>query len=220
MKLIAFVIFASLPVSQMMGQINLEEIRTLTSDSSSRYFYDTLVVDFLEAPNDFEMTKSICLYYGKLYSRFYKPYNFSEAETNFEEFFRRGNYQRAIALGERILEKDPVNFMILLQLLKCYFEAKDEARALEVRARVQVLHRAILHSGSGEDEAAALKVIAIADEYGMMRLMNVEPVSRNSQMKSSSVIDRWKIRPMEKGKKKDLYFELLINRETLPDSGN
>jgi len=192
----------------------------LTTDPSSRYFYDTLIVDFLKAPNDFEMTKSICLYYGKLYSRFYKPYNFSEAETSFEEFFRQGNYQRAIALGERIVEKDPVNFMVLLQLLKCYFETNEEALALRVRASVQVLHRAILHSGSGEDTASSLKVIAIADEYGIMRLMNVEPISRNSQMKSSSVIDHWKIKPVEKGKKRDLYFELLINREALPDSGN
>src|SRR5688572_5126301 len=99
MKNFLILLFAAFPVSKAIGQINLEEIRALSRDTSSRYFYDTLVVDFLREPEDFEMTKGITIYYGKLFSKYYKPYDFSEDEVNFDDFLRRGNYARAITLG-------------------------------------------------------------------------------------------------------------------------
>jgi hypothetical protein len=192
-------------------QIDLEEIKELTTDPGSGYFYDSLLSQFLRGPYDFEMTKSISIYYGKLYSRYYTPYKFNPDEGNFEDMLRRENYPRAISLGERILEKDPVNFSVLLKLLRCYLETKDDDMAVLTRVKVDVLRKAILHSGTGDDMEAPYQVIDISDEYAMMAIMGLEGLSRRAEMKPSSVIDAWKVKPIGKGKKQSLYFELLLN---------
>ena len=194
------------------GQVNLDEIRTLTTDTSSRYYYDTLLVDFLRHPEEFEVTKAITLYYGKLYSRFYKPYHFGEDEVAFDELVKRENYSRAITVGERILERDPVNLAVLLKLLKCYFETKEQSLADLTRVKARVLHNAILKSGSGEQESSPLRVIAIADEYAVLGLMDVKLLTRSSQVYPASVMDRWKVQPKQ-GKKKEVWFEVLLNKE-------
>ena len=212
MKTIPVIFFLALTISTGLSQeINLEEIKTLTKDSTSKYFYDTLVREFLLHPHDFEMTKGMNLYYGKLFSKYYKPHAFNKEESSFNEFLRSENYEGALTVGERILEKDPVNLSLLLKLLKCYAVTKDYALADLTRMQVDILYKAILHGGTGQKREKALKVIDIGDEYAMMVLMNVEGLSRRSIMKSSSIIDVWKIRSLKKGGKKNLYFEVLIN---------
>src|SRR5687768_2223661 len=109
-------------VNGLSQQIDLAEIKASTNDPYSKYFYDTLVRRFLEQPYDFEMAKGMNLYYGKLYSKNYQPHPIDGQENNFADWIRRENYDRAIVIGENMLEKDPVNVSLLLQLLKCYEE--------------------------------------------------------------------------------------------------
>ena len=200
-------------------QIDLEQIKALTSDSTSGYFYDTLLNDFLERPHSFEMTKAMNLYYGKLYSRYYEPYSFYwEQERNLDDFLEREDYHRAITIGERILAKDPVNFSLLLKLLQCYLQTKNEEMADHTRAQVDLLHKAMLHSGSGEHEDSAIKVISISDEYAMMALLQVKPTSRRAMVKGSSIIDFWKVRPAQNGGARVLYFEVLLNKNSEPEN--
>lgn len=69
------------------------------------------------------------LYYGKLFSKYYQPYKTDGQERNFNELLMRGNYERAISIGEKMLEKDPVNFAHLLKMLRCYVAIKQEELA-------------------------------------------------------------------------------------------
>ena len=213
MKRIALLFCALVPWYSISAQINLEEIRKLAADHSTAYYYDTLVQDFLTTPGEFEMSKGITLYYGKLFSDGYDPYSFSPQQTNFEEAFRRQNYERAIMLGVKIVEKDPVDFTVLLKLLKCYLEEGEDEAAEFTRMQVDVLYKAILHSGDGSSPESAIKVLQVADEYAIMALMGIEGVSRRSQMGRNSIVDVWKVRSAAKGGKEVMYFEVLSNRE-------
>jgi hypothetical protein len=196
--------------------INLDEIRTLTHDSTSKYFYDTLVKEFFIDPRHFEMTKGMNLYYGKLYSRYYRPYAFNEEEPKFDDLMKRGNYAAAVEVGERILEKDPVNFELLLKLLKCYQETKQTELAEITNVQARILHNAILYSGTGETMDSPIKVIAIADEYVLMSIMELRGLSRKTTRTPSSVIDSWKVQPSQKGPKREMHFEVLLNLDAIP----
>jgi len=213
MKRIALLFCALAASFCISAQVNLEEIRKLAADDATAYYYDSLVQDFLTNPGDFEMSKGITLYYGKLFSDDYEPYAFSPQVTNFDEAFRVQNYRRAIVLGEKIVKKDPVDFTVLLKLLKCYLEEKEEEAAQFTRMQVDVLYKAILHSGDGSTPESAIKVLQIADEYAIMALMGIEGVSRRSQMGDNSILDVWKVRSAAKGGKEVMYFEVLSNKE-------
>ena len=196
--------------------IDLEEIRTLTHDSTSKYFYDTLVKEFFVDPGHFEMTKGMNLYYGKLYSKYYRPYAFNEQERKFDELMKRGYYAAAISIGEEIRKKDPVNFELLLKLLKCYQETKQTEMAELANLQARILHNAMLHSGTGETIESPIKVIAIAEEYVLMSIMELRGLSRKTTRTGSSVIDSWKVQPSKKEAKREIHFELLLNLDAMP----
>lgn len=211
MKRIALLLCALVPSFGISAQVNLEEIRKLSADKATAYYYDSLVQEFLTNPGDFEMSKGITLYYGKLFSDDYQPYSFSPQLTNFDEAFRLQDYRRAIVLGEKIVEKDPVDFTVLLKLLRCYLEEKEEEAAQFTRMQVDVLYKAILHSGDGSSPESAIKVLQVADEYAIMALTDTEGISRRSQVGDSSILDVWKVRSAAKGGKDVMYFEVLSN---------
>lgn len=222
MRLIAIYILTFLFIQNGLsqGSINLDEIKRLTKDSTSRYLYDTLVHDFLTIPHSFEMTKGLNLYYGKLYSHYYKIFNFSDEETKFNQLLSKRKYKQAILVGEEILKNDPVNLEILLKILACYTESDNKQLIDLTSAKINILYNAILHSGAGEDMESAYKVIAVGDEYAMMEILGVQGLTRHSRMKTSSTIDSWKIRDQETGNKRDLYFEVLINMSAMSDFKN
>jgi hypothetical protein len=116
-----------------------------------------------------------------------------------------------------MLEKDPVNFAHLLKMLRCYVAMKQEQLAQLTKIQADVLYKAILHSGDGNSPETAWQVTDISDEYALMAIMNIEGISRRSSMKSSSVVDTWKVRRSEKGGQDTLYFELLLNKEAFQE---
>lgn len=102
------------------NNIDLEEIKVFTQDSTSEYFYDSLIQEFQDNPSSFGAAKGLNIYYGKLFSKYYKTFNFSEDERKFNEFLSRRNFKKAIPLGEQILKNDPVNFEIIFKLVGAY----------------------------------------------------------------------------------------------------
>lgn len=212
-----FLTFLFIQNGHSQNTIDLEEIKRLTKDSTSRYFYDTLVSDFMTVPHSFEMTKGLNLYFGKLYSSYYKIYNFSHDEVEFDKFLSRRNYKKAIPLGEEILKHDPVNLEILLKMLTCYIDTDEKKLTDLTRTKISVLYNAILYSGTGENKELAYKVVAIGDEYAIMGILGVQGLTRISSMNISSTTDSWKIRDQKTGDKRDLYFEVLINKSAMPN---
>lgn len=195
------------------GQINLSEIEKMTNDASTGYYYDTLISAFLRHPEEFDTSKGVSLYYGKIFRDSFDPYSFRSDQANFDNAMRQEQYRRAIAIGEKLLESDPVDFGLLLQLLKCYIEEKNEELATKTKMRVDVLYKAILRSGDGSTLESAIQVIQVPDEYAMMALLSIQGLSRRSETKAHSIVDIWKVRPQKRGDRKTLYFEVLRKPE-------
>jgi len=197
--------------------IDFKEIQTLTKDSTSRYFYDTLVHDFLTVPQTFEETKGLNVYYGKLYSKYYKVYDVNGEEHKFSQLIQKGNCKKAITVGDQILKGDPVNLEILLKMFSCYNQLGSTELAKITREKVSVLYRAILHSGTGERKESAYNVVSIADEYAVMAMLGMQPLTRRSSMHGESTTDSWEVRDLKSREKKQLHFNVLINLSAMPE---
>lgn len=197
------------------GTVDLDEIRRLTQDTNSRYFYDTLVNEFLTDPNNIELTKGKSIYYGKIFSRYYKVYEFSDDENIFHEQVAKKRFWQAIEIGERILADDPINLDILMNMFQCYREVGLLQQARMTGRKIDILYNCILFSGTGETRETAYRVISVGDEYVIIGMLGHNGLSRQSFMMGNSIIDSWTIRDEKTGVKKDLHFEVIVNEEAM-----
>jgi hypothetical protein len=197
------------------GKVDLDEIRRLTQDTNSRYFYDTLVNEFVTDPNNIELTKGKSIYYGKLFSRYYKAYEFSDDESLFHEQVEKQRFWQAIEIGERILHDDPINLDVLVNMFQCYVVVGLHEQARVTKRKLDVLYNCILFSGTGETRETAYRVISVGDEYAIIGMLGHNGLSRQSFVMGNSIIDSWTIRDEKTGAKKDLHFEVIVNEEAM-----
>ena len=195
------------------SSFNLKEIEILTHDSSSEFYYPTLLLEFNNHPKSFDSTKAKFLYYGKLYRENYKMFQFAPEQGEFNDLFKNERYKKAIQVGEIILQNDPTNLEILLKLNTCYKKREFNEKVDTTTIKLAALINTILANGNGQEKISAYKVVDIADEYVIMAWLGIVGLTRESTMQQNSAIDLWKVRNIKSGKKYEMHFEWLVNTE-------
>jgi tetratricopeptide (TPR) repeat protein len=214
--LIAFSVITSLAYGQ---SLDLEKIRTEINDSTHQYFYPKLVAEFLTGPEYYSGEKSIYLYYGYMYSKYYKPLRYSKEGNQFDKFLANERYKKAIEIGEKLLEQDPVALDLLLKLHVCYKSGNMPDEATNALKKAEVLIRAIKSAGD-----APYKVTSVNDEYVFMGVEKMTGIARISGNPNDSVkiprtevqgirsmLDTWEVKDERANEKKVIYFEVLYN---------
>ncbi len=191
--------------------LDLKEIEKLTNDSTSDYFYPRLISDFNNQPEYFDSVKARFLYYGKLYTKSYKMFQFSTDEVEFNKLLNKGKYKKATPIGEKILQENPANIEIISKLNLCYKKTGMTQNADTTLNKLTLLLKTVFQSGTGKETENAFKVVAIGDEYAIMAWLGVIGISRQSLMNGSSTIDSWKVKESKSGKKYEMHFEWLVN---------
>ena len=79
--LTTFLLFTNISFGQT--KIDLKEIEKLTKDSTSEYFYSTLVSGFNNQPKFFDPGKAKFIYYGRLFTNSYKMFQFTADDKQF-----------------------------------------------------------------------------------------------------------------------------------------
>lgn len=201
--------FANLSFGQ--SSLDLKEIEKLTNDSTSDYFYPRLISDFNNQPQYFDPVKAKFLYYGKLYTKSYKMFQFSTDEVEFNKLLNKGKYKKAAPIGEKILQENPANIEILSKLNLCYKKTGLTQNADTTLNKLTLLLNTVFQSGTGKEKENAFKVVAIGDEYAIMAWLGVIGISRQSFMNEVATIDSWKVKESKSGKKYEMHFEWLVN---------
>ena len=194
-------------------ELNLKEIEKLTKDSTSEYFYPTLISEFNNTPKFFESKKAKFIYYGRLFTKSYKIFQFTADDNQFNNFLSKSKYKKAIPFGEKILQDVPANIEIISKLQLCYEKANMKEKADTAFTKLTILLNTVLQSGTGQSSNEAFKVVAVGDEYSIMALLGFAHISRQSLLKGASTIDSWKVKEIKSGKKSELHFEWLVNNE-------
>jgi tetratricopeptide (TPR) repeat protein len=202
---------------------DLEKIRSATTDSTNQYFYAKLVAEFLAEPEYFPAEKGIYLYYGHMYSEYYKYFKYSKQAGQFDKFITNRRYKKAIEVGEKLLEQDPMALDLLLKLNVCYKFENMPDKAAEALKKAEVLLRAIKSMGD-----RPYIVTSVNDEYIFMageKLTRIERVSRTPTDSEkiprtkvqgiSSVLDSWDVKDERTNEKKTIFFEVLYNTASI-----
>jgi tetratricopeptide (TPR) repeat protein len=218
--LIAFSVITSLVYGQ---GLDLEKIRTATADSTHPYFYPKLVAEFLAEPEYYSADKGTYLYYGHMYSKYYKFFKYSKEAGKFDKFLTNERYKKAIEAGEKLLEEDPIALDLLLKLHVCYKSDNMPDKAALAFKKAEVLLRAIKSTGD-----TPYKVTSVNDEYVFMGVEKLTALARmsgnlNDSAKIprtkvqgiASILDSWEVKDDRTNEKKTIFFEVLYNTTSL-----
>ena len=197
------------------NHLDLEKIRKVVLDSSLYFSYNSLVEEFNTNPSMIDIGKGTIIYYGKLFTKDYKPYKINFDEIEFTKLVSRKKYKQAIPKGEEIIKHDPVNLEILSELSLCYKRMNSTDKAELTKIKVGALLSSILNYGSGLSKEITLKVISVGDEYAAMGMLGISGISMNSSISVPSILDTWKAKD-KNGKRIDFFVEVLNNLQALP----
>lgn len=193
------------------SSLDLDKIKSSIADSNS---YTLLVEQFNTNPSAINVENGAMLYYGKLFSKDFKPYKINFDEIEFSKLVSKRKYKQAIPKGEDLIKNDPINLEILSELSVCYKKAglTDKANLTEIK--VGLLMSSILPYGSGLSKENTLKVISVGDEYAMMGMLGIVGVTRNSLISAKSILDTWEAKN-KSGKRIGFFVEVLNNLQAL-----
>ncbi len=190
------------------NSLDLEGIKRAALDTTSNFSYNSLVRKFNQIPSKLDIIKGTIIYYGKLFTPDYKPYKINFIAIDFIKLISKKKYKQAISKGEEILESDPANLEVLSGLAVCYSKAGLSDQENLTKAKLDLLIASILEHGRGELKENTLKVVSTADEYILMQVLHITPLSRRSGPLGTSVLDIWKAKDPN-GKRIDFFVKVI-----------
>lgn len=201
--------------------VNKEEIKRNIIDKNSSFYYPTLVDDFTNNPTQLysDSLKSLYLYYGKLYSEYYKKN--AKIKPKYLKFVKLTNvkkYKKALDMGEVLLKKDPVNLVVLLHMITCYKNLNIDSQELKkTEIQAEILLKIIARYGDGASKEKSFKVISIEDEFAILNYLgiNLQRYTRTSEkIQSNVILDIWtKDKNYKKDRRNAVYFSVFYNNK-------
>ena len=88
-------------------------------------------------------------------------------------------FPEAIAEAKKGLAVAPYDIDLLIALASAYRDAGDIANADKTRQQWMALVDSILRSGDGRDFATAFRVITVAEEYAVLRVLGLKTTSQS-----------------------------------------
>lgn len=199
--------------------IDKEEVKRNVTDQHSSFYYPKLIDDFINNPDQLssDSLKSQYLYYGKLYSEYYKKN--AEIKPKYLKFVKLTNakkYKKALDMGEVLLKNDPVNLVVLLHMITCYKNLNiDPQKLKETEIQAEILLKTIARYGDGASKEKSFKVISIEDEFALLNYLgiNLQKYTRTSEKVQSDVIlDIWtKNKDYKEDRRNMVYFSVFSN---------
>ena len=123
--------------------------------------------------------------------------------------FEQKDWQKAVQLGEKVLDYEFVNRGLHLAMANAYKELKDSEKEQYHKDIAQKLLNALLNSGDGKTPKTAYKVQSIREEYIVMRELGYQ-VSRQALV-SDKDYGMFDVLTGENAEKKTASFYFNIN---------
>lgn len=177
-KIVLFIALAPLFVQAQTGDSQEKSnavYKTVSKQlEDDKKLYDKLLKRFVDNDTTLTDEEMIVVYYGAVFQKNYNPYSSHKKEKEFFELYNKKEYKKAIKIGEKIIEDEPLNFKIIFKTLVCAYSLEDEKKKEKYSYYYQALLRTIINSGDGHSANTAFVVINVSDEYVFMAQLQVE----------------------------------------------
>lgn len=204
------IFFGAFANGQKISNIDFEDVKQKTTDSSSPYYYPTLLERFVGFDTTLHFHELNYIYYGNVYSEQYSPYGTAKDESQFLELYNKQKFSEAISYGNKTLEENPINIKILFKMLVCHHNLGDKENAAKFAFMYFSLIDVIYKSGNGKSAKTAYVVIKVPDEYAVLSDLELR-LTKQALVGDTDVmyIDKKGQKPPKGQKKiKALYFNV------------
>lgn len=207
---LSIVIAVNLGFSQLISNVNFDQVKAEINNESSPYFYPNLKEKIVANDSTLSAQDYFHLYYGSVFQKRYKPYGTSANKQRFLDAYNDKKYTKAIELSKAVLEENPVDLDLLLKLSISHLELGNQTEKRLYARHYYSFLSVIYESGSGGDLNTAYVVISVGDEYSLIGDMGLRPVQQHLIGDCDLLIFKPKDQPRVKGKKKikALYFNV------------
>ena len=173
-------------------KIDFSEIKKNVEDTESPYYYERLLFKFRGMPQSIDSTEAFNLYYGTKFT----DHQLEEMNPNFSKFrekFQQRDFKEAIKIGEDLHFKAPTNLEVLLILLQCYEQEKDQNKFVWTIQKFRMISATVLTSGEGNKEDSPYLVNTVGEEYVLLNLLKVpfQDYKRSSKLTKDGMMDIW-----------------------------
>lgn len=142
-------------------------IKSITNDSSSRFFYPKLSKKIKKHPSEINSEEIFYLYYGQIFQKGYIALSFiaNPERLDFDKALMNGNCKKALGLGIIILERNPVDLTVLMHVCNCIEKEGYIDTTNFYEQRFKNLINAILSTGNGKSTKTAIRIVNMEDDY-------------------------------------------------------
>lgn len=186
-------------------------IESAVTDSTSAYYYPTLLARLNDGDSTINLEESRHLYYGFQFQPNYSPYSASPFEKEMNKLVNKSGehtkeeLRRLVVLADSVLANYPFDLRTIS--IKMYGHDKlnmpEETARLRIRGRV--LLDAIFSSGDGKSEKSPFFVLHTGNEYSIINILGFEFGGQQSLTKG--MCDVLTLKPNKSGIK-SLYFDV------------
>jgi hypothetical protein len=202
-----------------------DSIKMLISDSSSKYYYPTLIDRCNKMDTTLTDIDYRYLYYGYTFQPQYQPYWRSPYEEKLvkyyaKEKFKQRDYDEVIRLATLSLKEFPFDLRQMNFLAYVYELKNDMITANRLRYKFGMIISAIFSTGDGKTCSHGFHVINTSHEYVILNMFRFE---FKSQMLTTDYCDYMEVKRDERGID-GIYFNINrlwnVNMENMKNSKN
>lgn len=148
----------------------------------------------------------------------YEPEEGSEEVKKMYEALNQKDFQGALKTANGVLDKQYVNIDAHIVASEAYKGLNNDPMAKLQHDIVVGLMRSILGSGSGASPASAYKVISIAEEYALMRLMGWRPQKQSYLHQGTRSYDAMEVLDTQDQSILTVYFNVTLSDQQMEKS--
>lgn len=209
--LVATAVTAQLPFERIPREKpNLEKIRSEITNRSSKYYYPTLMKEYLSNDTVMKLDKFRHLYLGYMFQEDYDPYRSSTAPDMNSPLYHSTNPTSAqceeiIANAKTALASNPFDLRQMSAMIAALNLMGQTNLAKIWQYKFNFLLVTIVSTGTGEDEDHAWFVIEPQHEYVLLNMMGYQVTNHlfyDPYYEYLTVVD------VNAGKKGGFYFNL------------
>jgi hypothetical protein len=184
-------------------------INKITNDSLSNYYYPRLLERVRNHPSEIGTTDCFYLYYGQIFQKTYKPFSHLEYPERqiFERAANNGNCKKVLELGNSLLDRNPVDLSLLLNVCNCSKEKKYSDTTYFFEQRLKCLLDAIFSTGDGKSMNTAIRIVGVEDDYILKGIIGFLGGIEKLDIKNNHAYSIWE----NNGQR--IYFEDVMNSD-------
>ncbi|MGB4771563.1 MAG: DUF4919 domain-containing protein [Chitinophagaceae bacterium] len=184
--------------------VNREYIEKKVKDSTSPFYYQTLLKRYLAYDSTLNLEDYRFLYFGYPFQPGYSPYaDFKNSELN--DLLKNKDTKKALALAKEVYHEQPVsprslyNMLVTLQI-----SGSNDSTMRHVQRQYVNIIDAIVSSGDGKSCGTAFKTIFVPDQYEVMaNYLNINQQGRVLE----GTCDKFSVKPNLMFDQASLYFD-------------